>query len=170
MAAKFRFLVNDFVDKRVLFRGNELSVFEVTDKHVYLVHTDAEQPVTRRNCKRVSSLDAVCGHVRALMHDEKGHKKTRLADDVKQIVKIIEGQLRRKFGDLQARLDKYDQHEAGRGQQLNKCEINVGEVSLVTRIASTKTKIAEHKVVLVSLGTVSQRFRQLRISSQTISM
>jgi hypothetical protein len=52
------------------------------------------------------------------MHDEKGHKKTRLADDVKQIVKktldlkrdfehrtrsatIIEGQLERKLGDLQ---------------------------------------------------------------------
>jgi hypothetical protein len=79
--------VDDFVDKQVLFRGNELSVFEVTDKHVYLAPTVSEQPVTRRNCKRVSSRDAVCGHVRALMHDEKGHKKTRLADDVKLIVK-----------------------------------------------------------------------------------
>jgi hypothetical protein len=148
MAAKFRFLVDDFVDKRVLFRGYELSVFEVTDKHVYLAPTDAEQPVTRRNCTRVSSLDAVCGHVRALMHDEKGHKKTRLADDVKQIVKKT----------LELKRD-YEYHKRSakiiEGQQLKKFENNVGKVSLVTRIDSTKTKIAEHKAVLVSLGAAA---------------
>jgi hypothetical protein len=121
MAARFRFLHDDFIDKRVLLGGDELSVFEVTDKHVFLAPTDAKQTVTRRNCERVSSLDAVCRHVRALMHDEKGYKKTRLADDVKQIVKktldlkrdfehrkrsatIIEGQLKRKLYHLQAAL------------------------------------------------------------------
>jgi hypothetical protein len=83
MAARFRFLLDDFIDKRVPLGGDELSAFEVTDKHVFLAPTDAKQPVTHRNCKRVSSLDVVCGHVRALMHDEKGHKKTRLPDDVK---------------------------------------------------------------------------------------
>jgi hypothetical protein len=48
---------------------NELLVFEVTGKHVCLAPTDAEQPVTRRICKRVSSLDAVRGYVRALMRE-----------------------------------------------------------------------------------------------------
>jgi hypothetical protein len=39
MAARFRFLLDDFIDKRVLLGGDELSVFEVTDKHVYLAIT-----------------------------------------------------------------------------------------------------------------------------------
>jgi hypothetical protein len=68
------------------------------------------------------SLDAVCGHVRALMHDEKGHKTTRLADDVKQIVKKTLGLkhdyehrarsatiIQRQLGDLQVRLDNRKQ-------------------------------------------------------------
>jgi hypothetical protein len=87
MAARFRFLLDDFIDKRVLLGGDEPSVFEVTNKHVFLAPTDAKQPVTRRDCKRVDLLGAVRGHVRALMNGEKGHKKAHLADNVKQIVK-----------------------------------------------------------------------------------
>jgi hypothetical protein len=62
MAARFRFLLDDFIDKRVLLGGDELSVFEVTDKHVYLARTPSSQlrAAIARECRRLTQFAVTC--------------------------------------------------------------------------------------------------------------